>query len=165
MAMKIDLSIVTDWDEWQDVRLRHIEDAMKAAGFDYVGKGRHRVTYMAPHKRFVLKFPNNQSGLDASCREADWWKTHHWQPNTRGVQFAPCRMIGGVILMMRTVVSMYGHTNGCKNGRNTLKQTDVDDCNHTTQQLPKWAGWVESCQIGILANGRWVAYDYADVYD
>ncbi len=163
--MKLDLALITNWDKFEDVRMRHIDDAMKDAWFTHLGAGRHRTTYLAPHKRFVLKFPVSWVGLEASRREAAWWKKNHWKPTLRGVQFAPCRMISGAILMMRPVVVMYGHTFGCQKGRRILNQSEEERVSHILLPIPKWAGEVESNQIGILANGRWVAYDYADVYD
>ncbi len=163
--MNINLSLVTNWDEFEDIRQRHIAGAMQEAGFTFLGAGRHRTTYLAPHKRFVLKFPNSLWGLRASQREAEWWKKNHWTPNVRGVHFAPCHMVAKTILMMRTVVKLYGHTFGCKRGRTILEEASLDDYNPINPNQPKWATWVESNQIGMLANGKWVAYDYADVYE
>jgi hypothetical protein len=68
--------------------------------------------------------------------------------------YAPCRMFKRVILMMRTVVEPYGDTIGCERAREFFGVR----CETPSWEMPQWS--VDCEQVGKLANGLWVAYDY-----
>jgi hypothetical protein len=155
--MKVNFKRVTDWYSETASRRKYILGAMKRANYTLLGEGRMRITFLAPHKRFVLKLPLSERGQSASAREAELWAKYQWKPIWDGTVIAPCRMIGGVMLMMRTVVELYGYTEGCRKGRQILPNFDLS---HRDGRMPNWAHKIDCMQVGRLANGKLVAYDY-----
>lgn len=120
-----------------DIRNR-LDLFMLKMSFEIVGEGRMRRTYIAPHGRFVLKFPTNPDGIYANKYEHDTYRKYKNRPDSNGIYFAPCRLMDGFVLMMRTVERMSAN----------------DSC-------PEWVGYIDCEQAGYLANGKLVAYDYA----
>lgn len=152
---------LNDWGDENETRENYIKDHMKSVGYQWLGSGRHRMTFLAPHKRFVLKFARNHSGLWVNCREADLWSTHLWRLGREGIQYAPCRLIRGCILMMRTVVDLHGDTIACAVGQkalHSLQHICIERHGEVNSDFVNFT--VDSGQIGRLPNGKWVAYDY-----
>jgi hypothetical protein len=164
--VQIDLTRIVDWyRESAESRGMYITDKMVSAGYSLVGSGKDRITFLAPHKRFVLKFPRHDWGLYANERESRNWATRFrreaWANHQ--VQFAPCHMVGNVILMMRTVWDLCGNTVGCDKGSELVGRGMNEDGQPLIDvPIPDWIGCIDACQVGRLANGKWVAYDYAD---
>lgn len=146
-----------------EIRRDYIDRLMAKMNFSYLGKGRHRLTFLSPSKKFVLKFPKFENGLWANQSEARKWKRTFGKPdnNNYGVIYAPCRLIQNTILLMTAVVKVYGETEGCDNARwSGLVGGVMNDGD--AESLPRWAdNYVDSNQVGLLANGKLVAYDYA----
>jgi hypothetical protein len=137
-----------------------VHDAMTALGFTFLGSGRHRNTFLSPNKRFVLKFPNGSDGLYVNQREASAWKRCFNQPDGNGQCYAPCRLILGRVIMMRTVVKVFGRTQGCDSARDSGGIQGMDAEDDDAPNLPDWCWNIDATQVGYLANGRLVAYDY-----
>jgi hypothetical protein len=154
--MEIDLAKAVDWNDSYAGREAYIGNVMKDNGYTWLGTGRHRMTYLSPNKRFVLKFPTCCYGIQISKREDALWSMFHWEPTPNGTYVAPCRMIGGVILMMRAMVELYGDSDSCDIGREVLGQSSCD----SKHEIPSWAERLDCGQVGRLANGRIVAYDF-----
>lgn len=150
-----DLSKITDWRAPAWKRHEYIHTLTKSMGFTFLGEGRHRMTFLAPHKRFVLKFPKNRYGLLDNQAEDGIWSRYLGKPNANGVQHAPCRLIQNSVLMMRTVFNISGDTLGCECGRKILGGM-------VYANLPTWSEEIECEQIGKLPGGKIVAYDYAE---
>jgi hypothetical protein len=129
-------------------------------GLTYLGGGRHRRTYLSPNKRYVLKFPRNTDGVIVNTMEARAWKRCFNQPDGNGQCYAPCRLIKGTVLMMRTVVELFGRTDGCDSARGSGELDGTDAHDDDAPELPDWCDQIDSTQVGYLANGRLVAYDY-----
>lgn len=134
-------------------------DELIAQGFHHLGAGRHRSTYLSPSERVVIKIPRNEEGLYVNHREAQAYRRCFNQPDGNGQCYAPCRLIQNTILMMRTVVEMFGHTNGCDSARETGAISGINTY-ETDKDLPAWCDGIDACQVGYLSNGRLVAYDY-----
>src|SRR5258708_7113282 len=85
-------------------QIYNLNDELVEVGFAHLGEGRHRITYLSPNKRYVLKFPTSQDGLYVNQRESHAYRRVFNQPEPNGQCYAPCRLIQNHILMMRTVV-------------------------------------------------------------
>lgn len=142
-----------------------IDDIMRQLRFTFLGQGRDRRTYLSPNKRYVLKFPKDEGGVEANQREASIWKEFGNKPDhgMGGACYAPCRLICGSILMMRAMAKIYGCTYGDEAGRNYLGGYEVHEDNSDESGLPYWAcdpDNTDSYQVGQLPNGKFVVYDY-----
>lgn len=134
---------------------------MAEHSFTFVGQGRHRRTYLSPNKRYVLKFPHCREGLDANRSEAAIWKDYLGQPALDGTNFAPCRLIKDKILMMAAMVEVYGGTEGCEYARD-IGAFEGEDRDSYERDMPSWTREIDATQVGKLASGKLVAYDYAN---
>lgn len=139
---------------------QNLHEERLAQGFIYLGGGRHRRTYLSPNKRFVLKFPRNQDGLYVNQIEDQAYHRVFNRPDGNGQCYAPCRLIKGTVLMMRTVVELFGRTDGCDSARDSGQVQGEDADDDDAPNLPDWCSNIDSTQVGYLANGRLVAYDY-----
>lgn len=143
-------------------RISYIERTMKRMNFLFMGEGCQRRTYLSPNKRFVLKFPHNRCGLDSNRREAQLYSQFKGKPDPgkAGAVYAPCRLIQDSILMMRAMMEIYGGSDGCDQARDRgVISGDYVHPNHTF--LPYWISSIDCGQVGILPDGRIVAYDFA----
>jgi hypothetical protein len=154
-----DLDIILNFNLTYKTRKRHLDKVMKKKGFTYLGKGRHRITYLSANKRFVLKFPKFREGVVANRNEAFKWKgfLSNKMVATNGATYAPCRLLQDCIIMMVAVVEAYGET--C--GDDSARDSGAIGGESTPLGLPDWCFGIDSCQVGKLANGKLVAYDYA----
>jgi len=153
-----DLDIILNFNLTYETRKRYLDKVMKKKGFTYLGKGRHRITYLSANKRFVLKFPKFREGVVANRNEAFKWKgflNNKITPN--GATYAPCRLLQDCIIMMVAVVEAYGET--C--GDDSARDSGAIGGSAYEEGLPDWCNDIDACQVGKLANGKLVAYDYA----
>jgi hypothetical protein len=160
----LNLEKILDFDLSIGYRKDYIRRIMKKRGFTFLGRGRHRLTYLSPNGRFVLKFPANPEGLAANLSENEIW--HSSLKELSNIDYAPCRLIKSAILMMAAVVSSYGDTEGCDAARDTGKlsgspRAGGDYGDELEIDLPDWVNDIDSYQVGHLPNGKLVAYDYA----
>ena len=153
-----DLDIILNFNLSYATRRRYLDNVMKEKGFTFLGTGRHRRTYLSPNKRFVLKFPNYRAGVEANRNEAFKWKGFlNNKAAPHGAKYAPCRLLQDCIIMMVAVVEAYGET--C--GDDSARDSGAIGGESTPLGLPDWCFGIDSCQVGKLANGKLVAYDYA----
>jgi hypothetical protein len=162
-----DLDIILNFNLSLLTRKAYLDKLLKEKGFTFLGKGRHRMTYLSPNKRFVLKFPKFKEGLLANRSEAKCWKMKVQGKTVSGlydtyhadIQLAPCRLLHGCIIMMVAVVESYGETCGDDSARDSgAIGGSVHGPGH---DLPEWCNEIDACQVGKLASGKLVAYDYA----
>ncbi len=127
-------------------------------GFTFLGQGRHRRTYLAPHTRFVLKFPLNEYGATANRQEHRLW--HKFKnkpdPNNYNIIYAPCRLINSSILLMWAMISIGGDTNGDDSATDSGQVSRLD-----SDEYPEWSDYVDAEQVGKLRNGKIAAYDFS----
>jgi hypothetical protein len=109
--------------------------------FVFIGEGRHRRTFFTRSKKNVIKFPINAGGLRANQYEYDQYKTYYNGPDKDGIVYAPCRLIKNCVLIMVAI------------------QDDFGFGNDNIPDPPYWVTKVDCEQVGILKNGRIVAYD------
>jgi hypothetical protein len=163
--MLFKLENITNFDLSWEYRQTYIDTFMDRLGFKLLGEGRMRRTFLSPHKRFVLKFPTSAYGLDGNRSEARLYQKFKNRPDTHryGMVYAPCRLIQDSILMMWAVKEAFGNSDGdreARSGQSDIMFTSADRYNDS--RIPRWAVEVDCQQVGILANGRMVAYDYTD---
>lgn len=133
--------------------LYDVHDVMEENKFTFLGKGRHRTTYLSPNRRYVLKFPNNYSGHKTSKREALIWSKFKNKPVKYDLCVAPCRMYRDTALVMKAVIHLFGETIECKNAQAVIGY-------HNEFKNPFLADVIDSNQVGILPGGKLVAYDF-----
>lgn len=161
------LETILNFDLSIAIRLEAIQQYL-GPKFKCMGMGKDRITFLSPNKRFVLKFPKDESGISANECEAYMWKHNKRGTGPDGIYYAPCRMLKNHILMMWAVTELSGGTEGCDVGRAQLGGKDhydygMDDGTPTRESnLPEWVASVDCCQVGYLRNGRLAAYDYGD---
>jgi hypothetical protein len=157
---RFDYSIILNFSLPFTARKNYVDGLMSRRGFTYLGKGRHRMTYLSPNRRFVLKFPHNEEGLAANRDEASVYK-EALLSKEKDYPYAPCRLVHNAINLMVAVTEVYGGTeaddrvrdNGILDGKDFAGDDDMD-------MLPSWAHDIDALQVGKLPNGRLVAYDY-----
>jgi hypothetical protein len=157
--MIIDNSIMFDVDtiiSFDFFKEQELDKLLLSKGYLFLGEGRHRRTYLSPNKRFVLKYPHCRDGILANQRESMIWK-NNFNKDVNKRNYAPCRLIKETVLMMQAVVEIFGETRGCANAIGTRTVRGGSSCD----QLPSWVYNIDSMQVGKLANGKLVAYDYA----
>jgi hypothetical protein len=148
---RINISKIVDFRIAKSLRLSYIHRYMKELDFRFLGAGRSRLTFMAQNNRFVLKFPINALGLKANQEESDIFrKNRNGSPD--GIIYAPCRLIRHTILMMKAIQ----HDFGLREGSFRAMEMGVE--------LPAWSSKVDAHQVGMLPNGKIVAYDYSHHY-
>ena len=145
-----------------------LESYMIGKGFTYLGKGRHRRTFLSKNKRFVIKFPRSLSGSSENKSERKHWVKVFGKgdPDNANCRYAPCRMIDGHILMMRAMVEIYGGTEADKRARDELKLFKGGNAFSSGKVAEVLPNWYKECrqdagQIGKMSNGDFVLYDYA----
>lgn len=110
-------------------------------GYKYLGSGTYRNTFINEKGNFLIKIPKNHEGTEDNKREARAYKNSWNKPYLTGYQsgmkLAPCRLLPNGCLLM-VVVDI---------------KVNYDD-------LPKWARYIDSAQVGMYKNNL-VAYDYA----
>lgn len=119
----------------RDFYLEKINNILINKKFIYINGGRHRETFLTPSKKFVIKIPSIYDGIIANLSERQIFSYFHGSNN----HYAPCRLINNFILLMKKV------------------ETNINKNN-----LPQWAYNIDAVQVGILPNGKLVAFDYAD---
>jgi hypothetical protein len=158
-----DLSIICNFNIPSDARRAYLHKIMEKWNFIYLGKGRHRMTFLSPNKRFVLKFPRNRKGLEANRYEAITYKKA-LLGGDKPYSYAPCRLIQNAIILMVAVTSVYGGTEADDLVRDRGYLGGEDAYGGDNQgSFPSWIFDIDSCQVGRLSNGKLVAYDYGDV--
>lgn len=157
--MLFKLENITNFDLSWDFRRSYIDTFMERMNFTLLGEGRMRRTFLAPSKRFVLKFPTYEAGLDGNRSEAALYQRFKNKPDHSryGMVYAPCRLIQNAILMMWAVKEGYGESDGDREAARNQSAITFDSCR---RGLPSWVNEVDCQQVGILKNGRLVAYDY-----
>lgn len=157
--MLFKLENITNFDLSNEYRMSYIDTFMKNMGFTLLGEGRMRRTFLAPHKRFVLKFPTYEEGLYGNRSEAELYQRFKNNPDHSryGMVYAPCRLIQNAILMMWAVKESFGESDG---DREAARNQSYVQFNNRSRGLPSWVNEVDCQQVGYLKNGRLVAYDY-----
>ncbi len=134
LLMLWDFSKFTNFKSYYFPRQDYLNKLMSNMGFVLLGEGRHRRVYRSKNLRYVLKFPMNSAGLSANREEQSLYKTNK-------EHYAPCRMVDEFVLMMRYV-------------------KPVKVSKEVRDQFP-WMETIDNHQIGMMANKKLVAYDYA----
>lgn len=121
------------------------EAQARRACWEYIDRGRHRVVFLAPSGRSVVKFPRNSYGEEANYREAEMSR-QGCTPYGPDGSLARCRLIRGLmILVMERVAPV------------TKEWRQAAPDSH-------WCWSVDASQVGHTRHGVLVAYDYADDY-
>jgi hypothetical protein len=128
------------WDLDPKYMMKIPHDDLIAKGYTYLGRGRHRQTYLLPSGKHVIKFPINDEGVGANQREYRKFKnTKH-----EGI-FARCRLINvddsACIIMV------------------AVKPLENKYCNF---DLPYWVDEIDNMQVGFTRRQQLVCYDYGD---
>jgi hypothetical protein len=117
--------------------LEKLKAIFTEAGFRQLGAGRHRLAFLAPSGRNVVKVPLSDWGAMDNTTEALYWR----ERDQGTVPLARCRIFcDGLLLAMEAV--------------DTLSTWTYDD-------LP-WAIQIDCAQVGRNRRGQFVAYDYAE---
>lgn len=157
--MLFKLENIINFDLSWDYRMSYIDTFMANMKFTLLGEGRMRRTFLAPHKRFVLKFPTYEAGLHGNRSEAALYQQFKNKPDHSryGIVYAPCRLIQDAILMMWAVKESFGESDGDRQAERNQRDIRFSDYR---RNLPSWVNEVDCQQVGYLQNGRLVAYDY-----
>lgn len=116
--------------------LTKIDTILTEAGFRRLFAGRNRLSYLSPSGRNVVKIPLNDYGAHDNNDEA----FHFRRERAKWFPLARCRLFcDGLLLVMEWV--------------------EIDP-NWEYSDLPEWATWVDSGQVGLNRKGEFVAYDY-----
>jgi hypothetical protein len=121
-------------DQYERINLATVY--FQTRGFKYMGDGRCRITFLHPNRRYVIKAPISGLGFEANREEHKIWHKYKSLPDQNGIYYAPCRLIQNTLLMMWRVDFV-----------------EYED-------RPDWSGYIDCDQVGSLADGRMVAYDY-----
>jgi hypothetical protein len=132
----------------KDIHRRYFLNPIMPKGFIYVGEGRHRIVFISPNKRYVLKFPKIKTGVMANKEEAKFYSEYKLNHHREEGNLAPCRLIQNTVLMMRAVIADFGFQDG------------YDVAAKMGIELPDWVEDYDANQVGLLANGKLAAYDY-----
>jgi hypothetical protein len=116
-------------------------DELEEKGFQYVGAGGSRRTYLSNTGRVVVKVPRCSSGLLDNYAEAKTWKLYHSRNTRLGFPVAPCRMIRNGCLMMVAVA--------------------VGQGTRTWEYINEFNSYILDGDQSGLYKGRTVVYDYA----
>lgn len=116
----------------------------------YLGQGRHRVTFLSPSGKAVIKFPLSHDGIEANWSERFVYtgksKPLVLRNNTKGInrnKLAGCRMLGPNLLIMTKVKI------------DTITEGWLDN------KAPKWVQYIDCGQVGYHPRtGKLVAFDY-----
>ena len=127
----------------------------------YLGKGRHRKTFMFEGGKFVYKLPIGQCGIDANRREIAYYKAERKKGR---IPFAACRLLRSGVLVME-YVKPHCNSLAASNAANETHSgtaNDIEFPGDSDDDLPDWIVSVECTQVGYDRTGLLVAYDYAD---
>jgi hypothetical protein len=117
--------------------LERLESLLVNAGFRRLNAGRHRLAFLSPSGRNVVKVPINDFGvLDNGRESTKWGKRAEMWPLAR------CRLFCDGLLLVMEAVKI--------------------DPERSFSDLPEWAGWIDCGQVGLNRKGEFVTYDYAD---
>lgn len=125
--------------------------------YKYIGLGRHRITFLHPSGRFVIKFPKNYDGVCANMDEHDTYREAFDGKSV--VKYAPCRLLYDSLLMMWVVDPIFQEFEmiykiETSTGHNIQMPKST--------KIPLWANYyVDSQQVGFLKDLRIVAYDFS----
>lgn len=152
--LNLNFSLLKDFNTHGWLRADYLDGAMTDRGFKLIGWGKHRRTYLSPNGRYVLKFPIAYSGIRDNMEEHHTWHLYKNSPSNIGVLYAPCRIIDGFVLMMWACHNTCGWSDGDNHAvaRGMLKRIGG---------APYWAEYIDCMQVGMLHNGKIVAFDYA----
>lgn len=156
--MHFDIEKILDWDKQENDRKDMIDALMRSNRFTLLGEGRSRRTYLSPTKRFVLKFPMSEEGLIANEEEHNKYRSSLVTKPVYGVVYAPCRLYKHSILLMHACTAIGGFSDGCREAKKFHCKID----SLKKSELPDWCNAIDCHQVGMLSNGKMVAYDYAD---
>lgn len=137
MNVKIDYQEYKEQEEMEN-HVRSIIDHYLAKGWS-VSYGRHRAGLIHPNKKYVLKIPLNDNGIFDNVKEARYFRRSKTDNNY--FPMAACRVIYadkelGIPLLLMEYVSQ-------------LEDKDI----------PSWANFIDSQQVGRNKKGDVVAYD------
>ena len=151
--MLFDIVTLTDWDspKWKD----YIDLLMDKWDFTFLGEGCTRRTFLSPDKKYVLKFPTFEGGVTANRIEHEIYRKY-MSGDEDGVQYAPCRLIQKTVLLMRACKEIYGDSQGCEDASSIIDWIPEGE----GRPYPDWAESIDCGQVGMLPNGKVVAYDY-----
>ncbi len=118
-----------------------------------VGEGRNRLVYLHPDGKHVLKVPRVVHGLEDICAcsrkectclgELDNWAEataygrQSPDPDPTWIRYASCRLLPGTSILEMELVDT-----------------------STKAKKPSWADCIDCQQVGLNAEGQWVAYDF-----
>lgn len=145
-----------DFARIRDCNKKYCDTLMKELNFQLIGTGSSRRTYLSPSKKYVLKFPTCVWGIDMNVSEHNIWHKFKNNSDQDGTFYAPCRLIGGLVLMMWAVTQSYGDSEGDDDARFR------GFIPMPTDEMPAWVIELDCCQAGTLSNGKVVAYDYGE---
>jgi hypothetical protein len=138
-----------NYNYYDDGRNNKLITELNKIGFKKVGEGRGRIVFLSPNKKYVLKFPLNETGIEDNKIEAIIYSRFKKNKKEYIEDFAPCRLINNIVLMMKAIVEDYGFGKIC----------NVDDYSN---KFPDWVFNYDCNQCGLLSNGKLVVYDYAE---
>ena len=102
--------------------------------YEFLGAGRNRAVFLTPSGKFVIKIPLNIAGNSDNYIEGKKKNDDFPLPNSKYLE------INGFSCVMMEYVEQ-------------LKISDATN-------IPWWANYVDSMQVGYTRKGRLVAYDY-----
>jgi hypothetical protein len=109
--------------------------------------GRTRICFFSENKDIVIKIPLNEKGFIGNINEYDLYSLSLIEKPKSKKVFAPCRMFYKALVMKKIQYDF-----GFKEGLVLAKEMRV--------KLPEWAFKVDCNQVGMLYNGKLVAYDF-----
>lgn len=149
------INYITDWKVPIPLRIEYLDKTMHDASFVLLGQGRMRRTYRSPDKKYVLKFPLTEWGIEGNKSEHRKYR-ERFSNNPYHIEYAPCRIIHRKILMMWACSEIYGETYACADA---YKNGAFDS--ERTIKYVSWSVHIDHNQCGLLAaNGKIAAYDY-----
>lgn len=140
------------------LNVNEVDEVAQRLNFTLLGQGRHRRTYLAPHSRFVLKFPLDTLGESANKDEHARWHSFKNKPDPYNYNalYTPCRLINNKILLMWAATAIGGDTDADDLALGSGKLNKL-----SSWDFPKWADYIDAYQVGRLRNGKVTAYDFS----
>jgi hypothetical protein len=155
---KLSKKIILDWDLHLDYRILHINIVLNKEKFTCIGQGRHRRVYIDKNGKYVLKFPLEESGLEANKNEHSLYrnrKNYKWN-------LAPCRLIDDYLILMKAVKVTFGYSGGDYSF--LFNKNKYITCDPFGREItfPNWSNGVDCRQVGLFKpdDKDFVVYDY-----
>ena len=147
-------SIPENGDRLSNSQLESLKFHVEEHDYAHIGCGRQRMSFLHKNKRHVLKLPISKFGIDSNHKEHYLWHKYKNSPDDNGIYYAPCRLVDHSTLMMWYCSEIFGTSIGCLN---SIKTKKLALC---SKPMPTWAWKLDSNQVGVLINGKIVAYDH-----